>query len=139
MTMRYTALASDYDGTLASHGKVDQPTLAAVERFLKSGRKLLLVTGRELDDLKQVFPEIDRCTLVVAENGGVLYNPETQEERTLVEPPNQHFLDELTQRGVPFSVGRGIVATWEPSLHCLLPAPVVRDADAAAISNSNKV
>lgn len=112
--MRYCVLASDYDGTLATHGKVDQATLEAMDRLQKSGRKLLLVTGRELDDLKKVFAEIDRCELVVAENGGVLYNPKTQTERSLAEPPNPEFLAELARRGVPLSVGRGIVATWEP-------------------------
>ena len=28
--MRYHALATDYDGTLARHGEVDQPTLDAL-------------------------------------------------------------------------------------------------------------
>lgn len=112
--MRYTVLASDYDGTLASQGLVDEQTLDAIDRLLHSGRRLLLVTGREIDDLKRVFPQIDLCELVVAENGGLLYNPKTQEERSLAEPPNPRFLEELTHRGVPFSVGRGIVATWEP-------------------------
>ena len=50
-------LASDYDGTLAFQGKVDSHTLAALDRLLGSGRKLILVTGRELNDLKSVFPE----------------------------------------------------------------------------------
>src|ERR1700722_9552123 len=101
--MRYLLLASDYDGTLAKDGKVDKTTLKAMDRLLQSGRKLLLVTGRQLDELKKVFPEIDRCELVVAENGGLLYNPTTQEERCLAEPPNPEFLDELTRKGVPFS------------------------------------
>lgn len=76
---------------------------------------LLFVTGRELDDLKRVFPGIGRCQLVVAENGALLYEPKTQQERSLVEPPNPHFLPELTARGVPFSVGRNVVATWPPT------------------------
>jgi len=112
--MRYLVLASDYDGTLATDGSVEASTLGAIDRLLDSGRKLLLVTGRELDDLKKVFPELDRCQLVVAENGGLLYNPKSQQERSLAEPPNPLFLEELTRRGVPFSVGRGVVATWEP-------------------------
>ena len=29
--MRYLALAADYDGTLAHHGKVDAPTVAALK------------------------------------------------------------------------------------------------------------
>ena len=112
--MRYLVLASDYDGTLAAHGKVNDSTLDAIDRLLESGRKLLLVTGRELDDLKKVFPGVDRCQLVIAENGALLYNPKSQKERSLVELPNPSFLSELTRRGVPYSVGRSVVATWEP-------------------------
>lgn len=118
--MRYLILASDYDGTLASQGKVDAQTIDAVDRLIESGRKFILVTGRELADLKTVFADMDRCTLIVAENGAVLYNPATQEERSLAEPPNPQFLAELASRGVPFSVGRGVVATWEPHQNTVL-------------------
>ena len=44
--MRYLALACDYDGTLASDGQVSIGTLAALQRLLASGRKLILVSGR---------------------------------------------------------------------------------------------
>ena len=57
--MRYLALACDYDGTLARDGRVDRPTLAALERVRASGRKLLLVTGRELDDLAATFEYLE--------------------------------------------------------------------------------
>ena len=49
--MRYHALACDFDGTLARNGRVDGHTLAALERLLATGRKLILVTGRELHEL----------------------------------------------------------------------------------------
>src|SRR5437667_155207 len=48
VTMRFLALAAVYDGTLAHHGRVDEATLAALQRVRASGRRLLLVTGREL-------------------------------------------------------------------------------------------
>jgi HAD superfamily hydrolase (TIGR01484 family) len=54
--MRYLALACDYDGTLASAGKVPNETLSALERLIKSGRKLILVSGRDLPDLLTAFP-----------------------------------------------------------------------------------
>jgi HAD superfamily hydrolase (TIGR01484 family) len=120
LVMRYLLLATDYDGTLAAQGKVDSRTIEAVDRLLKSGRKFIVVTGRELSDLKTVFPEIDRCALVVAENGAVVYNPASQEELSLTEAPNPQFLGELTRHGVPFSVGHGIVATWEPHQNTVL-------------------
>jgi HAD superfamily hydrolase (TIGR01484 family) len=113
--MRYLALCCDYDGTIAHHGRVDEPTLAALKRLRESGRKLLLVTGRELDELQTVFPHLDLFARVVAENGALIYRPETREERLLDEAPPQTFVDKLIERGVgPISVGRIIVATWEP-------------------------
>jgi HAD superfamily hydrolase (TIGR01484 family) len=113
--MRYLALCCDYDGTIAHHGRVDEPTLAALKRLRESGRKLVLVTGRELDDLQTVFPHLDLFARVVAENGALLYRPETREEHPLDEAPPQSFVDKLIERGVgPISVGRVIVATWEP-------------------------
>lgn len=113
--MRYLALACDYDGTLATNGQVDAATLAVLERLLASGRRLILVTGRELDDLQKVFPRLDLFEWVVAENGALLYRPMTREEKPLAEPPGAKFVEELKRRGVgPISVGRVIVATWEP-------------------------
>jgi HAD superfamily hydrolase (TIGR01484 family) len=113
--MRYFALACDYDGTLAEHGRVSEATIAALERLRASGRKLLLVTGRQLDDLIQVFPQVHLFDRVVAENGGVLYDVATREVHSLAEKPPDHFARELERRGVqPVSVGRVIVATWEP-------------------------
>jgi hydroxymethylpyrimidine pyrophosphatase-like HAD family hydrolase len=124
--MRYLALASDYDGTLASVGVVDAPTLAALERLRASGRKLILVTGRELDDLCRVFPHITLFDLVVAENGALLYWPTTRAEQVLGECPPEAFITALQQRGVvPLSCGRVIVATWHP--HETTVLEVIRD------------
>ena len=119
--MRYLVLACDYDGTLAHDGIVDPETIEALERLIASGRKLVLVTGRELDDLLHVFPRIDLFARVVGENGGVLYTPERRETRALAAPPPQEFLRELERREVsPLSVGRVVVATWEPNQNVVL-------------------
>lgn len=113
--MRYHALACDYDGTLATHGTVEQECLEALERLRASGRKLIMVTGRQIADLLSVFPNIALFDRVVAENGGVLYCPETQGERPLCEPPPKEFTRLLRERGIDHAVGRVIVATWEPN------------------------
>ncbi|MDY6939818.1 MAG: HAD family hydrolase [Cyanobacteriota bacterium] len=113
--MKYSALATDYDGTLAQDGRVDKATLDALSRFQASGRKLILVTGRELNDLLGVFPQIQQFDRAIAENGALLYNPHTQETRTLCQPPPSAFIETLQARGVePLQVGRAIVATWQP-------------------------
>ena len=58
--MRYRAVATDYDGTIAHDGRVDEATIAALERARDAGVRLILVTGRELSDLFNVFdrPEL---------------------------------------------------------------------------------
>src|SRR5438045_4202638 len=108
--MWFQVLACDYDGTLATHGVVDRDTVAGLKRCLESGRKLVLVTGRELPELMDVFPELPLFEWVVAENGALLYQPFTRVEKPLGPPPPQEFLQALRDRGVsPVSVGRVIV------------------------------
>ena len=112
--MRYLALACDYDGTLASDGQVSSGTLAALQRFIASGRKLILVTGRELEDLFSVFPHYTVFEWVVAENGVVLYHPATGERTNLASPPPAKFIGRLRERGVPIAVGDVILSTHHP-------------------------
>jgi len=114
-TMRFHALASDYDGTLAAHGELSPETIVSLERLRASGRKLLLVTGRELEELQSVCDRLDLFDRVVAENGALLYSPATRESRPLGPPPSAAFLDLLRRRGVtPLSAGRVLVATVAP-------------------------
>lgn len=113
--MRYAALACDYDGTLARHGRVDPAALDALERVRASGRRLVLVTGRLIEDLLDVFPQASAFDRVVAENGGVLHDPATGQATPLGPPPPEGLVAGLRQRGVePLSVGQVLVATWEP-------------------------
>jgi hypothetical protein len=115
MYNRYVALASDYDGTLAKDGRVLDQTLEALQRFRQSGRRLILVTGRELKDLESVFSRLDLFDSIVAENGAVLYTPSTREKRILAPVPKPLFLETLHQRGIPIGVGDAIVSTWHPN------------------------
>jgi hydroxymethylpyrimidine pyrophosphatase-like HAD family hydrolase len=124
--MHYFALACDFDQTLANMGSVAASTLSALERLLASGRKLVLVTGRQLDDLRQIFPQLVLFERVVAENGAVLFRPQTGEMKLLAEPPPQVFIDALHQRGVsPFCTGSVIVASEQPEDAKILAA--IRD------------
>ena len=112
----FVALAADYDGTLARDGAVDSATIEALEEIKSSGRKLLLVTGRDLPDLQRAFPQLGLFDLVIAENGALLFNPAKKEEIALAEPPPPAFVVRLQEMGVaPLTVGRTIVATWEPN------------------------
>ena len=124
--MRFHALACDYDGTIAHHGRVDDETIAALGRLRDTGRRLILVTGRQLQDLLAVCPHVELFDRVVAENGAVVYSPATREEKLLGEPPPEPFVRALRERGVsPITVGRVIVATWKP--HETTVLEVIRD------------
>ena len=98
--MRYLALCCDYDGTLAHDGRVHRDTLAGLEKLLASGRRLVMVTGREVPDLQTVFPRLDLFERVVAENGALLWHPAAREETPLAERPPGKFIDLLRRRGL---------------------------------------
>ena len=113
--MRHPVLATDYDGTLAEHGHVADATWAAVDRWKASGRRIVLVTGRELGELLEVCPGVGRFDLAVLENGALLYRPRDRSESTLATRPPEGFVEALRSKGVgPISTGRVVVAAWEP-------------------------
>jgi hypothetical protein len=90
-------------------------TVAALERVRASGRRLLLVTGRALDDRCAVFPHGPLFDRIIAENGAVLCDPANQQPTLLRTPPPEAFVQALrTRGGFPLSSGRVIVATWQP-------------------------
>src|SRR3954451_11032425 len=114
--MKYRALACDYDGTLAHDGVVTPSTAAAIDRFRVSGRHLFMVTGRELPQLQQVCPILDRFEWVVAENGALLHQPSTGTTRLLCEPASAALVESLRRFHLNWlSVGQAVIATIEPN------------------------
>lgn len=132
--MPYQMLATDYDGTLATDGQVTAQTLAALELWQGAGHQLVLITGRQLDDLRTVFSRFELFDWVVAENGAVLYSPSLNTKILLAKSPPQEFVHALSDRIsqserssqlmseeferlrnlAPVSAGQVIVATWTP-------------------------
>ncbi|HUB66839.1 MAG TPA: HAD-IIB family hydrolase [Candidatus Methylacidiphilales bacterium] len=113
--MRYLALATDYDGTLAHDGCAAPETIAAIRRLKESGRKAILVSGRQLPDLQEAFPDFNVFDLIVAENGALLFDPMTKKESLMAEAPPPKLAEELRRRGaIPLAEGRVILATWQP-------------------------
>ena len=120
--MPISAFATDYDATLATHGAVDAATIAALQRLKASGRRLLLVTGRELPDLRTVFPAVELFDAIVAENGALLWRPGLGEALLAAAAPVA-LVEHLQRRAVePLAVGRAIVATASAN------APAVAEA-----------
>ena len=123
--MRFQVLATDYDGTIAHDGVVDQATVDALTRWRDAERGLIMVTGRELSDLFNTFPHSALFDRIVAENGAVLYDPATQTIDLIASGPPAALVARLTAERIPISVGHSIVATVEPYEHQVLAA--IRD------------
>ena len=115
MGVRYRVLACDYDGTVASQGVMAPETAEALQRLRESGRRAVLVTGRILDELLDICDDMDVFDLAVVENGAIIYNPATGQQRLLAPTLPARFIAALRARGVtPLSVGRAILSTWDP-------------------------
>ena len=113
--MRYLAFATDYDNTLASEGRISAAARAALQRLRASGRRTILVTGRRLEDVLHVCECGDLFDYIVAENGGLVYEPRSKDITLLGEAPPEQFVAALRRRGVaPLELGRVIVATHAP-------------------------
>jgi hydroxymethylpyrimidine pyrophosphatase-like HAD family hydrolase len=138
--MRFRVVAADYDGTLANDGRVDKNTLETLACVRESGRKLLLVTGRELESLRSVFPELGFFDLIVAENGALLYHPSTGEEKLLGKSPSPAFVEMLRRLGAnPVSVGGCVVATVKPHEAAVYQAIGELSLDLQVIMNRESV
>lgn len=113
--MHFLALAVDYDGTIAENGNVPAHVCTALASLKASGRKLLLITGRELQALKHHFTQLDLFDLVVVENGALLYDPRTDTEELIADSASTELVERLRDKGVSsLSVGRSVIATWHP-------------------------
>lgn len=112
--MKWRAFATDFDGTIATDGVVDEVTAAALRKLQEAGVLMFLVTGRELKDFTAAGDILELFDAVVAENGALIYLPATGESRGLGSPPPPEFVEALKEQAVPISVGATIVATVEP-------------------------
>jgi len=111
---QYTALATDYDGTLAVDGRVPPAALDALNRLKQAGFTLILVTGRRMESLRTLFPEMAVFDRIVAENGAVVHRPDTGDSTLLGAPPPPEAIEALHRKGIPFSVGQVILTSRTP-------------------------
>lgn len=84
--MQYLVFSTDFDGTLSHDGTVSVETLDALKRLADSGRKIVPVTGREMNSLKNTFPMLNYFHWIVAEDGGVIFDTSSGLEIVLGDP-----------------------------------------------------
>jgi hydroxymethylpyrimidine pyrophosphatase-like HAD family hydrolase len=113
--MKFSALALDYDGTIAVDGVFDPAVREAVGEARRRGIIVILVTGRRLQDLHQVARDLTCFDVVVAENGAVLEFPASGRHVVIGHVPSPGFLKELQRRAIPVTAGESVVeadAQW---------------------------
>jgi hydroxymethylpyrimidine pyrophosphatase-like HAD family hydrolase len=112
--MRYVALAAGFDGTLARDGQCDERCVDTLRALAATGRKLILVTGRVLRELLEIFPDARLFDYVIAENGAAMYHPATRQSAILAQAPPEILIQELQRRQVtPMSVGSSSITTLQ--------------------------
>ncbi|HEX7282716.1 MAG TPA: HAD hydrolase family protein [Vicinamibacterales bacterium] len=107
--MKLFALALDYDGTIAFDDTVDPLIRDAIAAARTSGITVLLVTGRILDELRQVAGSLHFVDAVIAENGAVLHLPASNHTTLLGAALPAAFVTALRQRGISFRAGHSLI------------------------------
>lgn len=106
--MKFTVLALDYDGTIASDGRAHPEVVAAIRDARAEGITVVLVTGRILSDLRIVLSEENLFDAIVAENGAVIAFPNGW-TRVLGRPASRELLSELCELGVEVAFGECVI------------------------------
>lgn len=106
----FRAVAVDFDGTLTEEGRTPEPAvLDAVAAVRAAGLRVILVTGRIIDELEVAWPGVLQWVdAVVGENGAVLRAPGWH--RLLAEPVDAHLDAALASNGVDFRRGEVLLA-----------------------------
>jgi hypothetical protein len=130
-------LAFDYDGTLAEGGRLSPNAEQALLEAKKRGFQLGLVTGRFIDELFTICPQLGIFDLVVAENGAIVHMPEQNAIHEIAPAPSPTFLTALDQREVPYAMGRVMVASHRPYEQPVRAAIRESGLDLSVILNKN--
>lgn len=104
----FMAIATDLDGTLTTHGRLDPHAMAALDNA--RGRiATILVTGRIRSEMLEDFPELEtHFDAAVYENGAVVRVGGTPVAHTT--GVHHGLVDELTRSGVQLRHGEAILA-----------------------------
>lgn len=119
--MKFSALALDYDGTIASEGVMSEAVRAAIADLRSRGIVVALVTGRRMADLRRTAGDLTCFDVVVAENGGVLEFPLSGRHVVLTHPPAPAVADAMRRGGIALAVGEALIECSADA------APVVLD------------
>ena len=120
--MRYLALCCDYDGTIAHHGRVDEPTHRGARAPARVGPQ---ARARHRARARRAAGRSCRASICSSASSRRTARsstgPRPARSGCSTKRRRRAFVDKLIERGVgPISVGRVIVATWEPHENTVL-------------------
>jgi hydroxymethylpyrimidine pyrophosphatase-like HAD family hydrolase len=107
--VKLSAIALDYDGTIARGDTLDPSVRDAIAAVRRQGIIVLLVTGRILAELRRVAGDLHFVDGVVAENGALLHFPDSGRTSVLTPAIPETFVTELNRRQIPFGAGQCLV------------------------------
>jgi hydroxymethylpyrimidine pyrophosphatase-like HAD family hydrolase len=134
--MKLSAVALDYDGTIAFDDRPDVSVLTAIASARRRNVRVILVTGRILDELRRVAGDLRFVDVVVAENGAVIHFPETGHTSVLAPLIPAAFASRLGQQGIVISVGQCLVDADAGAAHRILD--VIRELELPIVLSFNR-
>jgi hydroxymethylpyrimidine pyrophosphatase-like HAD family hydrolase len=118
--VKLSAIALDYDGTIALDGVPNAAALDAIRDVRARGVVVLLVTGRILGSLRSAAGDLRFVDAIVAENGAVLNFPGTGRSAVLGQAPPPAFVSELKRLGLMVDVGESVIEAKAGDAHAIL-------------------
>jgi hydroxymethylpyrimidine pyrophosphatase-like HAD family hydrolase len=137
--MKLCVLALDYDGTIAINDRPDSSVLAAIAAVRTSGVKVLLVTGRILTELRRVAGDLRFVDAVVAENGAVVYFPDSGHRTVLAQPANSALIARLADLSIPFQAGECLIDADANSARAMLDVIHALELPVVLLFNRSRV
>jgi len=117
--MKFSALALDYDGTIATDGVFNPTVRDAIGDARQRGIVVALVTGRRLADLRRAAGDLTCFDVIVAENGAVLDFPGGRHV-LLGHPVPPDVLQELRRRRIAVVAGECVLEADAASAAAIL-------------------
>jgi Cof subfamily protein (haloacid dehalogenase superfamily) len=94
----FRLVASDIDGTLIrDDGSLSARTVGAIDKLHARGVPVVVVTGRPLRWLRQLFDQMDEPVPAICANGAVVYDP-AADEVLLANPLSVELLLDVTKK-----------------------------------------
>ena len=85
---------TDLDGTLLNHeGKISEGTKNVLDKWISSGNKLILSSGRPLNSILEVKEDAELNypgTLIIANNGSLIYDCDSKTVLQRIDIPFEH-------------------------------------------------